>query len=117
MPAHDIVIKGLWTNPESSVKIVFSRKDLNEEKVEEFIKSYTRDAFTISRFDVDEGSGEVTVIIQFEDTATAKNFVEDIKSSSRTKDNIKSVDINPGFAESFSSKSSVGLPLSLFLFH
>ena len=86
------------------VEIIFEKKDLKKEDVENFIKKYVNEAnFTIFEIGNDEAEG-TRVIIKFVDVETAQNFIEQVRTSSDIKV-IKKVDfisepIN-SFSESF----------------
>ena len=80
MPAENITIIASWTEIVSTevVEIVFSKKDLKKEEVETIIKEYTEGSFVIERFETDEGTGEIKVIIRFSDDTTAEEFVRKV---------------------------------------
>ena len=64
------------------VEIVFDRKDMEKEDVENFIKKYVSEVkFTILEVE-NEVEGGTRVIIKFVDVETAQNFVEVIGASS-----------------------------------
>ena len=46
--------------------------------MKEIIKKYTDEDFTIKGFEVDEKTGETTVIIKFVDTKKAEDFVHTV---------------------------------------
>ena len=102
------------SSPKAFVEIVFGRKDLSREEIERIIKPFTDEDFFIEKIEVDDTTGETTVIVRFKDTEEAENFIETIKASSEfgngTITSIKAISNGPG---SF----SFGLaPLSWLLF-
>ena len=108
MPAENITVWAQWNEVSEYVEIVFSTKDLNEEKAKEIVEKYTGAEFTIAKFVSDEN--EVKVIIKFNDVEEATNFIEAVSSSSDVK---KRVIKNVGFIRDLNSFSS---PLNLFVF-
>ena len=80
------------------VEIVFGKKDMSREEVEEFIRKYTdSNAFTIEELKSDNGT---VVIVKFEDTERATSFIESIKASS---DSTIMVTVKPFIIQSFAS--------------
>ena len=112
MPAENITVTAQWIKitPEL-VEIVFEKKDLKEEEIEEIIKEYTQDEFVIVKFEDDENTGEIKVIIKFEDREVAESFIESVRTSSDTKSFIKRI----GFIrEEVISMSTLFSPNMLF---
>ena len=64
------------------VEIVFGRKDLTREEVEDIIREYTSETFTIIKFDDEDG--ELKVIVKFTDTEKASEFVRKIETTVRS---------------------------------
>lgn len=85
MPANDVNITALWTERASEyVEIVFEKKDISENDVREFIKSFAREEdYTIIKLSVDKDTEEVTVIIKFIDATTSSEFVRSVNSNKR----------------------------------
>ena len=110
MPAENITVTAQWieVTPEL-VEIVFEKKDLKEEEAKDIIKEYTQEDFIIEKFEADDESGEILVIIKFEDRAAAENFVETIKASSNGMSGLKSI----GFIQEAIGSSSVSFYLGL----
>ena len=108
MPAENIVITALWLEkPSSLVEIVFEVKSMTKEDVKAVLEKYTDEEFTIEKFEVDEETGETTVIIRFVDTKKAEDFVRTVNDNIREgSDNfIKKVNIvESGNEEDFSFK-------------
>ena len=99
MPARNFATKAQWTkvieptpSPSSSssfvskfVKIVFGEARLSEEDVKEIIKRYTNNDTTAYNIEiVARDDTSTTVIVRFNDTEAAVNFVEAIKSDSNS---------------------------------
>ena len=87
MPAEDITVTAQWikVTPEL-VEIVFEKKDMKEEEIKEIIKKYTQEEFTIEKIETDEKTGEIKVIIKFEDRGTAEQFYCRVTESSGMRD-------------------------------
>ena len=117
MPAEDVTVTAQWIEkPTEFVEIVFGKKDLKEEEVREILEVYTQEEFIIERFDVDEGTGEVRVIIKFVDVSKASEFVRNIneKEGSSSSDNlIKGASV---VSENNSSFSFLFTPIFFILF-
>ena len=83
MPANDTTAVAQWTvNTTEYVEIIFGKKDMTRENIQDVIKKYTDEEFTIEKFEEDKNTGETKVIIKFKDAEEAKNFVDAIKESS-----------------------------------
>ena len=78
MSAEDTTVVAQWIENATSevIKIVFSKKDMTKDEVTEIIKEFTKENFIIEEFGVIENS--LVVIIKFNDTVSAKNFVNTI---------------------------------------
>ena len=87
MPANDTTVVAQWIENATSevIKIVFSKKDMTKDEVSEIIKGFTKENFIIKEFEVNE-NGNFFVIIRFDDTASAKNFVEAITDNGNSND-------------------------------
>ena len=87
MPAEDITVTAQWieVTPEL-VEIVFDKKDLTEEEVKEIIEKYTKEDFVIERFETDNETGEIKVIIKFKDSSKAAEFARNINEYKRPED-------------------------------
>ena len=57
---------------------------MTKEEFETIAKRYTDDVFEIKGFDVDEKTGETTIIIKFTDAEQAQNFVDKIGEASNS---------------------------------
>lgn len=79
------VLYAQWGQPTNQVEIVFMTKDLTEEKVSEIIVKYTNEKITITRVE-DSESGEIRIIVKFEDPKKAEKFVREISSSGYYKE-------------------------------
>ena len=106
MPGKNIIIKVQWnitTQTSEFVEIVFGKADLNEEGAREIIEKYVDGAkFTIEKFEKDD-SGEVRVIIKFEDVEKAGEFVRSVNENKRADDSIKSAKSTTDDGRSFST--------------
>ena len=80
----------------------FSKKDLSEEDVREIIEKYTKEEFTIKKFEVDKNTGELTVIIKFEDQEKASEFVRKVYQDKRADDGISYLRATTEYETSFS---------------
>ena len=92
MPAENITVTAQWIDivPEL-VEIVFDKKDMKEEEIKEIIKEYTQEEFTIVKFEDDKGTGEIKVIIKFEDRNSAEQFYHRVTESSGMGNRIKRI--------------------------
>ena len=83
MPAHDTTVVAQWAEDDVAeyVEIIFGTKDIAEKDVENLVRRFTGEEFTIIKF---EGttSGEVRAIIKFKDAEAAKEFVDKLRASS-----------------------------------
>lgn len=61
------------------VEIVFGRKDMSKEEVEQIIAKYTKDDFIIEKF---VSGSETRVIIKFTNPTNANDFIESLQDSS-----------------------------------
>ena len=102
MPAHNVTVVAHWTEVVTEVEseyveIVFGKKDMTRKDIENIVKSLTEEKFEIIEFGEDEGTGEVKVIIKFNDPESSKDFVRNANNYSRDNPNIikrvKAVDI------------------------
>ena len=120
VPAEDITIVANWTEITSDqVKIVFDGKDMTREDAEEIIKKWTDENFEIIKVDEDKDTGEIIVIIEFDDVEKAKNFVDAIRDSSDKAGLFKSINFLSEKLESAATKACAGfffalLALALF---
>ena len=113
MPAKDVTVTAQWIEkPTEFVEIVFGKKDLKEEEVREIIKEYTNEEFIIERFETGKETGEIRVIIKFNDKEKANEFVENMSKSKNSNDNIKSIKFSFEKGKSF---SRVFLPIAFFI--
>ena len=95
---------------QNQVEIVFAKKDMGKDEIEEVIKKYTEDAeFTITIIESSDDDDGIRVIIEFIDTERAESFIETVEASSDAKDIIKTV----GFVQGLGSFSVTYLPMSL----
>lgn len=111
MPATDITVVAQWvdvSNASSTVEIVFGRKDLSKEEVENIIRAYTQDNCDIEMFDAGESDG-IRVIVKFTDEDQAKQFVRNVHFSKDLSNNYIA-DVNFVHGEPYSK--SFSLPLS-----
>ena len=77
-------------NASEYVKIEFGAKDMTQKDVEDFVRKYTGgNAFTIEEFSSENG---ITVIIRFEDTEKATNFIETIKAASGSIESVMTIE-------------------------
>ena len=89
------------------MEVVFAKKDMGKEEIEEVIRKYTGTDFTIT---VIEGiTHEVRVIVEFVGFAETDGFIETVKASSEAKKSISNVE----FVQGPPSFSSSYLPISL----
>ena len=117
MPAENITITAQWSEieepskpskPTEHVEIVFG-KDFTEEEVKGILDDYTKDAFIITGFELDEKTGETRVIVKFSDSSSAGEFVENISENGKEEHFVRGADFATG-------KGSFSLALSpLFL--
>ena len=114
MPDEDTVIRARWTKTSKYVEIIFGRKDLSEEEVKEMIQKYTGDDFTVERFEIDGEEGTTSVILKFQSTADAVEFIETVYASSdMATSSIISISftypyVEPSYSGSEESSSSKG---------
>ena len=88
MPAEDITVTAQWIEKISEfVEIVFTKKDLKEEEIEEIIKEYTKEEIIIEKFETDKSTGEIKVIIKFVDSSKAAEFVRNVNENDGSEDN------------------------------
>ena len=117
MPAENTTIKAQWivTNPSKYVEIVFFQKGLSKEKAEDIIRSYlpNEEEFTTKKFEVDNNTDELRVIIKFNDEEKASTFIEKINENRKFDGNIKSIKPVTDYKESFSF--TILLPLLINL--
>ena len=105
MPANDLAITAQWKEVTEFVEIVFGNKDLTEKRVEEIIREYTDDGFTIIKFG--EKDCEVRVIVKFTDEEQAEEFIRSVSGERRgEEDGIKSVEPAKKDEYSFSAAAS-----------
>ena len=87
MPAHNVTAVAQWKEiivPSSSsteivseyVEVIFETKNMTEDEIRAFIEKYTDEKFTIEK--VESENGETTVIIRFEDSEKANDFVRKV---------------------------------------
>ena len=77
------------------VEIVFEKKEISEEEIRDVANKYTNAEFTIQKIEVDK-SGEIRVIIKFDDSENAKSFVETIKTSSNATERVEYIPFYKG---------------------
>ena len=66
MPAENITVTANWTaNFTEFVEIIFETRDLKEKDVREIIKKYSDSEFVIVKFESDEETGGIRVIVKF----------------------------------------------------
>ena len=107
---HTLYAHWLVITP-SQVEIVFSKKGMTNEEIEEIVKKYTKAEFTITV--MKSITDEIRVIVEFVDVREAEEFVRNVDAapgSDRESDSIKSVDFVQRDAGSF---SPAHLPMSL----
>ena len=84
MPDNDIRITALWTQMAFKyVEVVIGKKDMTDNQIEEALKELTDKKFTIEQIDRDMGSGNIIVIIKFEDEKSAVEFVRNVNKNAR----------------------------------
>ena len=116
MPANDVTVTAQWVSvgesvkPSEYVEIVFG-KDFTEEEVKDILDDYTKEDFIITKFERDEKTGETRVIIKFNDSKKAEEFVENINKNGKPEHFLRGAD----FASGKGSFSSVLSPLSLLI--
>ena len=106
MPAENTTIEANWaiTDPTEYVEIVFSNKDLSEEKIREIVKDFVPEGVEFTVVNIENESGETKAIIKFVDKEKAKSFVETvIKSSDVKRGIINRIEFSTGDIGSFSS--------------
>lgn len=114
--ANDHTLYARWTEiPTNKVEVIFNSKDLSKKEIIDAIKQYTKDEFTIVHFE--DTSGEINVIIEFNDVTSAVDFVENIRSTSDsiTKNLVKSVKYIFSNTESFNPSSYPFIPFTVFV--
>ena len=80
--------------------------------MKDILEDYTKDGFTITGFEWDEKSGETRVIIKFNDSKDAEEFVENVGKNGNSEHFIRDI----GFVSGNGSFSSVLIPLFLLYF-
>ena len=86
------------------VEIVFYAKDMGKEEIEEIIRKYTSDDFTITIIEFSRGDEDgIRVIAEFFDVESAKNFIDKVEDSSEAMTKIKRVGFIQSMIESFST--------------
>ena len=115
MTANDTTVVAQWIENATSevIKIVFSKKDMTKDEVTEIIKGFTKENFTIKEIGTNE-NGSLVVIIRFDNSANAKNFVDAISGN----DNSNNLFIESiSFLSELPQDMATGLQLpSLFFF-
>ena len=116
MPDEDTVIRARWSNASKYVEIIFGKKGLSKDEVEEMIEKYTDSSFAIVKIEMDDEEGSTKAIIQFISTTEAAKFVKTVYASSDiATSSIKRIDfvypyVEPSYSgsseESSSSKGS-----------
>ena len=71
-----------WLEISSKVEIVFSKKDMTQDEIEEVIKQYTDAKFVI--IEVESGADEMRVIVEFIDSVVAQGFINNVDNESKT---------------------------------
>lgn len=89
MPTDNLTATAQWKEITANVEIVFWRKDLTEEMVEDIIRYYTDEVFMIVEFE--EKGEEIRVIIKFIDKEKAGKFIRSVNENKRKEDEIKSI--------------------------
>lgn len=82
--AENVTLRSKFADPSSLeasayVEIVFSKSDLTKREIENIIRAYSMDDFTIEVFENDEGAGKTRVIVKFTDHMEANKFVDEVK--------------------------------------
>ena len=80
--------------------------------MKDILSDYTKEDFTITRFEWDEKSGETRVIVKFSDSKDAEEFVENVDKNGKPEHFFRDVD----FASGKSSFSHVIVPLFILYF-
>lgn len=75
-----------WKEATNQVEIVFNSKELSNEEIEEIIKQYTNEEFTIICIEKDE-SGDIKIIVGFEEVGKAEEFVRNVNEMNKTGTN------------------------------
>ena len=83
MPANDLVIKAQWSEDIKNVEITLGTADLSEGEIIELLKKFTDSDFTIDRIEIDSSSGNTQIIIRFEDSEEASEFVNKVKDETK----------------------------------
>ena len=114
-PANNLTIVAQWVKVEKPsksdsesvstvdkstqfVEIVFGKKDLSKEEVSDILRKYTKDGFTIEKFETDDEAGEIRVIIKFVDKTKAAEFVENVTENKKPEDYIRDAGFMSGNA-------------------
>lgn len=115
MPARNIVITAQWTETveSSTVEIVFGTKDLGKDEINDIIKLYTDDEFTIEGLEPDSETGETKVVIKFVEQGKAVEFVRTVNEDKSSDSPIKRVGI---ISDSDFSPSNAIFTLLFFFF-
>ncbi len=114
MPAEDITVTAQWIEkPFEHVEIVFDKKEMKEEEIREIIEKYTKEDFIIESIKPDEKTGEIKIVIKFDDSSKAAEFARKVNEHKRSEDTpIKRVDV----VSNYNSFSTTALPSFLFSF-
>ena len=96
------------------VEVIFGKKGLTEEDVKEILQEFTKEDFVIGRFEVDNESGEIKVIVGFADSSKAAEFARNINESKGGLENnlIKRVTI----VSEQTSFASISIPVLFNIF-
>ena len=78
------------------VEVVLEENSITPEEAEELVRKYTTEKFTPVSFEVDMETGEIRVIIKFQDKKTAESFVENVNNNTGSGSFIKEAKIYSG---------------------
>ena len=89
--------------PTNQVEIIFLKKAMNILWIEEIVREFTDEDFSITKFENDK-EGNVRVVVKFKDVEKAEDFVETVRASSGGTTNIiKEIDFVVKEHDSFAS--------------
>lgn len=110
MPAKNLTVKAQWNYTGTGtnyVEINFGSKEMTETEINEIIKKYTDDLFTIEK--INEFEDETFVIVKFTDVTSAENFIEKVSASSDADIAFKDVKFTGVPMVSLSAKTFVSI--------